>query len=147
MIKHFYYFPHHRATPVSLSPVIGYTSLGLVTPTKYTSQPKKMSFFSHSPMTQKQCKVRFPQLHDPQNKVLSCNLQNMCFISTSTPCPKTTPVSFRSAQWPHKILHTLPSALCPQQIYLTTHQRWVSFPSATWPKNNVKFVSLSSMTP
>ena len=105
----------------------------------------------------------------PQNKVLSCNLQNMGFISTSTPCPKTTPVSFRSAQWPHKILHTLPLALCPQQNIprnptkmsvfslspMTRKQCYVRFPQLHNSQNkvlpcnfkNMGFISTSTSRP
>ena len=91
-----HYFPHHRATPVSLSPVMWYTSLALWLQPNIPHNPTKMSYFSLSPVARKQCRVPFPQLYDSQNKVLSRNLKNMGFIFTSIPSPKATPVSLSS---------------------------------------------------
>ena len=74
-------FPALKQHPFRSAQWLGTLPLALRPQPNIPHNTTKMSYFSLSPMAQKQCKVHFPQLHDSQNKFsigfVSLSLENL----------------------------------------------------------------------
>ena len=90
--------------------------------------PTYMSFFSFSPMTQKQSNLHFPQLYDPPKRGFALQLQRYGFHFHQHSPPKTTTSFVSLSPMAHKKIGFTPLALMhPKQ--------GVSFPWPRRPKN------------
>ena len=111
------------------------------------STPQKWD--SLSPIRPKQYVFCFPS---------PCGPQNVGFISLSLITPKqfgsfahymfvSLPATYDPNGWFVKLRPECSHKMCVVSLHLTTQHRWVSFPSAPWPENNLTYVSLSSINP